>query len=185
VGMKSRMANLVRAVTPLLASAVAEPCLAASGGFQDKAATFLAVFIIIVMPIGGIALFWLVHVLPEKIAEKRHHPQKDAIHMLCLLSLVFGGLLWPLAWLWAYSKPVMYKLAYGRDKHDDYYAEAEAEGKVDAEPLSLQEELGRLRHDLDVLEKRGELSGAMKEVRERLARLESRAAPQRAREEAL
>jgi len=40
-----------------------------------------------------------------------------------LLSLVFGGLLWPIAWLWAYSKPVLYKMAYGTDKvahaHDD------------------------------------------------------------------
>ena len=34
-----------------------------------------------------------------------------------------------------------------------------------------------MRHDLDALEKRGELPGAMKEIRERLARLESRAAP--------
>ena len=53
--------------------------------------------------------------MPEKIAEKRHHPQKDAIHTLCLLSLAFGGLLWPLAWLWAYTKPVLHKMAYGTD----------------------------------------------------------------------
>jgi hypothetical protein len=66
----------------------------------------LAWFIIIAMPIAAIVLFWMVHVLPEKIAHKRHHPQKDAIQTLCLLSLVFGGLLWPIAWLWAYTKPV-------------------------------------------------------------------------------
>ena len=29
--------------------------------------------------------------------------------------MLFGGLLWPLAWLWAYSKPVLYKMAYGTD----------------------------------------------------------------------
>ena len=63
-----------------------------------------------------ITLFWMVHILPEKIAHKRHHPQFEAIRTLCLLSLVFGGLLWPLAWIWAYSKPVMHKLAYGTDK---------------------------------------------------------------------
>ena len=51
--------------------------------------------------------------MPEKIAHKRHHPQLEAIKTLCLLSLVFGGLLWPIAWLWAYTKPVGYKLAYG------------------------------------------------------------------------
>src|SRR4030095_15884568 len=64
------------------------------------------------------------NILPEQIAHKRHHPQFEAIRTLCLLSLVFGGLLWPLAWIWAYSKPVMYKLAYGTDKHvqDEEYA---------------------------------------------------------------
>jgi hypothetical protein len=43
------------------------------------------------------------------------HPQTKAIQCLCLLSLCFGGLLWPIAWLWAYSKPVLHKLAYGTD----------------------------------------------------------------------
>ena len=66
-------------------------------------------------PVIAITVFWLVHILPEKIAEKRHHPQAAAIKTLCLLSLFFGGLLWPLAWLWAYSKPVLYKMAYGVD----------------------------------------------------------------------
>ena len=67
-----------------------------------------------------IALFWLVHILPEQIAHKRNHPQFEAIRTLCLLSLVFGGLLWPIAWLWAYSKPVLHKMAYGTDKlHPD------------------------------------------------------------------
>jgi len=67
---------------------------------MDQAAFYIAWFVICVMPIGAIVLFWMVHVMPEKIAHKRHHPQRDAIKTLCLLSLVFGGLLWPLAWLW-------------------------------------------------------------------------------------
>ena len=83
---------------------------------EDKLATFLALFILFVVPIVLIVLFWMVHILPEKIAHKRHHPQFEAIRTLCLLSLVFGGLLWPLAWIWAYTKPVMHKLAYGTDK---------------------------------------------------------------------
>ena len=150
--------------------------MAASGEFADKAASALAVFIIIVMPIAGIALFWIVHVLPEKIAEKRQHPQKDAIHVLCLLSLVFGGLLWPLAWLWAYSKPVLHKLAYGRDKHEDYYAGQDRDAGEDANPPTEQQELGRLRQELEQLEKRGDLPEAIRVVRDRLASLESRVA---------
>jgi hypothetical protein len=90
---------------------------------EDAVATFLSWFILFVVPVGIIVLFWMVHVLPEKIAHKRHHPQFEAIRTLCLLSLVFGGLLWPIAWLWAYTKPVGYKLAYGTDKHPDYYKE--------------------------------------------------------------
>ena len=87
----------------------------------DSAANVIAIIVIVIVPVAGIALFWMVHVLPEKIAERRHHPQKEAIKVLCLLSLVFGGLLWPFAWLWAYSKPVLHQMAYGRDKHDEYY----------------------------------------------------------------
>ena len=89
--------------------------------------TGLRIFVLIIVPVGGIVLFWLVHILPEKIAEKQHHPQQDAIKTLCLLSLVFGGLLWPIAWLWAYTKPVLHKMAYGTDKHEDYYKETGAD----------------------------------------------------------
>ena len=172
--MTTRMRVLGRGTIVAFAALAAAPCLAASE-FVDTAATYLAVFIIIAVPIGGIALFWLVHILPEKIAENRHHPQKDAIKTLCLLSLVIGGMLWPLAWLWAYSKPVLYKMAYGRDKHDDYYAETASAGKDATKSLSLHEELGRLRYDLEVLEKQGELSGSMQAIKDTIARLESRA----------
>lgn len=136
-----------------------------SSGFVDSAAHVIAIIVIILVPVVGIAVFWLVHILPEKIAEDRHHPQKDAIKTLCLLSLVFGGLLWPLAWLWAYSKPVFHKLAYGTDKHEDFY---ETEGSVDAaasqeraprqlageNPQALREEVARLRQRLAELEGR-------------------------------
>jgi len=92
------------------------------GELLDTIADVLTWVVLIVAPVIGITVFLLVHILPEKIAEKKRHPQTDAIKTLCLLSLVFGGMLWPLAWLWAYSKPVMYKLAYGTDKaegHDE------------------------------------------------------------------
>jgi hypothetical protein len=164
-----------------LSCAAIEPSHAASE-FVDKAASVLAVFIIIAVPIGGIVLFWLVHILPEKVAHKRHHPQKDAIQVLCLLSLVFGGLLWPLAWLWAYTKPVFHKMAYGRDRHDEYYEESDevAYAAPPAHELApsptMHEELRRLRQDLDDLEKRGELSASLQGIRERLAKLESRSA---------
>jgi CBS domain containing-hemolysin-like protein len=101
----------------LLALSAAAPAHASlfSGDTLDLVANILAWVVLIVAPVIAITVFWLVHILPERIAEKRHHPQAHAIKTLCLLSLFFGGMLWPLAWLWAYSKPVLYKMAYGVD----------------------------------------------------------------------
>src|SRR5262245_57173066 len=121
-----------------------------AGEALDKLANGLALFILFAVPIGAVILFWMVHVLPEKVAEKRHHPQKDAIKTLCLLSLVFGGLLWPFAWLWAYSKPVLHKMAYGTDKHEDYYKELAEKDAQDAQ--FLKEDVSRLRQELEVLD---------------------------------
>jgi CBS domain containing-hemolysin-like protein len=121
---------------PALALALSSGTAQASmfeGETLDKVADALAWVVLVLLPAIGIYLFWMVHIMPEKIAHQRHHPQKDAIQTLCILSLFFGGLLWPLAWLWAYSKPVMYKMAYGTDKvmHED---EPE-KGKDDVETL--------------------------------------------------
>jgi hypothetical protein len=95
----------------------------------DAVAGYVAIFVLVFVPGLLIYLFWMVHILPEKIAERRGHPQADAIKTLCLLSLVFGGLLWPLAWLWAYSKPVFHQMAYGTDRIEHAPA-----GRSDATP---------------------------------------------------
>jgi len=107
------------------------------GEALDTLADVLAWAVLVIVPIVGIAAFWLVHILPEKIAEKKQHPQAKAIQTLCLLSLVFGGLLWPLAWLWAYSKPVFYKMAYGTDQvaHSHEDTPQPASDKDEAEEL--------------------------------------------------
>jgi hypothetical protein len=132
---------------------------------EDALAKWLALFIIFFVPIVLITLFWLVHILPEQIAHKRNHPQFEAIRTLCLLSLVFGGLLWPIAWLWAYSKPVLHKMAYG---HDKLHPEED-----DVKTLGLHDRLARLeeqglpaaelaaiRADIEALETRVARGGA-------------------------
>jgi hypothetical protein len=133
---------------------------------MDSAATWLAWFVIIFVPIGMIVLFWLVHILPEKIAHKRHHPQRDAIQVLCLLSLVFGGMLWPFAWLWAYVKPVTYQLAYGTEKHEDYFHEMGAKASAGELP---EHELQHLREELDAMAAKGTLPSKLKLLRKDLA----------------
>jgi Protein of unknown function (DUF3302) len=109
-----------RHFVPLIAFAsLALPSHAHASIFQgetlDSIANGISWVVLIVAPIIGISAFWLVHILPEKIAHKKMHPQTRAIQCLCLLSLCFGGLLWPIAWLWAYTKPVLHKMAYGTD----------------------------------------------------------------------
>lgn len=163
----TRMRLLLAAVLGGLAT----PAYAMTGPMVDTVADVLAVVVLIFVPIAAVYLFWIVHVLPEKIAEKRHHPQKDAIKALCLLSLLFGGMLWPIAWIWAYSKPVMHKLAYGTDKHEDYYKEADVKVK------EAQQDVVRLRSEIDQLESAEHDTAAhLAELRSKLAKLEARLA---------
>jgi CBS domain containing-hemolysin-like protein len=104
------------------------------GETLDSIANGISWVVLIIAPIIGIAAFWLVHILPEKIAHKKKHPQTRAIQCLCLLSLCFGGLLWPIAWLWAYTKPVLHKMAYGTDV-DESLAHDVTEEKHEVEKL--------------------------------------------------
>ena len=136
---------------------------------EDKAATFIAIFVLFIVPVTLIVLFWMVHILPEKIAHKRHHPQFEAIRTLCLLSLVFGGLLWPLAWIWAYTKPVLHKLAYGTDKEAHGETGWDQPGK---EPSGVAD----LRDRLTKLEERGVPAAELDVLRADLAAIEAKLA---------
>ena len=160
---------LWRAMLCVSASLAALPAHASlfKGEALDKVASVLALVVIVVVPIVVIVLFWMVHVLPEKIAHRRNHPQREAITTLCLLSLVFGGLLWPLAWLWAYTKPIGYRVAYGTDKHEDYYAEMA--DKHRAGQLTEEQTL-HLREELDAMEARGALTPHQRNLKEELVR---------------
>ena len=131
---------------------------------EDTVATWIALFVLFIVPVVLIAIFWMVHILPEKIAHQRHHPQFEAIRTLCLLSLVFGGLLWPIAWIWAYSKPVLHKMAYGTDKV--HHGEAEGEDEP-SDVAGLHERLARL-------EERGVPPSELKTLRADLEALEAK-----------
>lgn len=125
---------------PFVAAALTPTTAHASflhGEALDNAADFMSWIVIFLVPIVGIVAFWLIHIMPEKIAEKRKHPQVKAIQCLCLLSLCFGGLLWPIAWLWAYTKPVLHKLAYGTDVDESH-------GKPTKEELEITVLRGRV-----------------------------------------
>ena len=135
----------------------------------DTIADYLTIVVLVVVPPLLIYLFWIVHIMPEKIAERRGHPQLDAIKTLCLLSLVFGGLLWPIAWLWAYTRPVAYKLAYGTEKHEDYHTEL---GEKARAGKLLPPEVEHLREELEAMERKGALPPALARLRDDIMSLE-------------
>jgi hypothetical protein len=167
---KRRSRKAFRLLCWWLIAFVATPARASlfAGEMLDTVADIMAIVVLIIVPVIAIVVFWIVHVLPEKIAHRRHHPQREAITTLCLLSLVFGGLLWPLAWLWAFTKPIGYRMAYGTDKHPDYYDEmAEKHGAGSL----VAEEIAHLREDLDAMEARGALPPGLRALKDELARV--------------
>ena len=117
------------------------------GETLDTVANVIAWFAFIIVPPVLIVVFLLVHILPEKVAEKRRHPQLGAIKCLCFLSLCFGGLLWPIAWLWAYSKPVLHKMAYGTDV-DDSHGKPHGEKPATSELEQLRARIAELEADI-------------------------------------
>ncbi len=168
---RSRAASLARRLLVGTATGYAAAAHASflSGEALDTAANVLSWIVLAIVPIIGIVIFWMVHVLPEKIAHKRHHPQVQAIQTLCLLSLVFGGLLWPIAWLWAYTRPVAYKAAYGTEKHEDYHAELGEKARAGE---LLAPEIEHLRQELEAMERKGALPPALTKLRDDIAALE-------------
>jgi Protein of unknown function (DUF3302) len=62
---------------------------------------YLALVILIIGLTLTFYAFIYVHDLPYKIAKKRHHPQAEAIHVACWLSLFTLHALWPFVYIWA------------------------------------------------------------------------------------
>jgi hypothetical protein len=62
---------------------------------------------LVILIIGLTLVFYTfvyIHDIPYEIAKKRNHPQVEAIHVACWLSLFTIHALWPLVFLWAVSK---------------------------------------------------------------------------------
>jgi len=127
----------------------------ANSAIEDKIADVVVWLVVILVPIVGISAFWFLHIWPERVAEAKHHPQAAAIQALCLMSLVFGGLLWPLAMLWAYMKPMELRLARDDDHHpgpDVVKRTPVVPARADeTEVLSLREQVATLQRRVDAL----------------------------------
>jgi hypothetical protein len=63
-----------------------------------------ALIILLVLVLTGIGAAVALAMVPGRIARDRGHPQADAISVCGWWGLLTGGLLLPLAWIWAYTR---------------------------------------------------------------------------------
>ena len=68
--------------------------------------TLAGFVILLLLALLGLWLFWEIGGFPGKKAKERNHPQAEAITVLGWLGLLFGGVGWVVAVVWAYMKPV-------------------------------------------------------------------------------
>ena len=73
--------------------------------------TFIVIAVLLVV---AMFCFMKLGELPGKIASRRNHPQADAITICGWLGVLTLGLLWPIAIIWAYTRP-----ADSGDKRND------------------------------------------------------------------
>ena len=64
-----------------------------------------ALVILIVLAVAAVGIWVLLGMLPGKIARERGHPQAEAISVCGWWGVITMGLLLPVAWIWAYTKP--------------------------------------------------------------------------------
>ena len=67
---------------------------------------YFALIILLVL-LAAIVVGWVfLATWPGKIARERNHPQAEAINVMGWWGALTIGILSPLAWVWAYSKPM-------------------------------------------------------------------------------
>lgn len=64
-----------------------------------------ALVVLLVLVLAGIAGWVALALLPGRIARARNHPQADAINVCGWWGALTLGLLMPVAFIWAYTKP--------------------------------------------------------------------------------
>ena len=64
-----------------------------------------ALFILLPLLVTAIVIWVILGKLPGKIARSRHHPQADAINICGWLGALTLGILSPIAYIWAYTRP--------------------------------------------------------------------------------
>ena len=64
-----------------------------------------ALFVLLILFATAIAAWVILGMLPGRIARTRNHPQTEAINICGWVGALTMGILSPLAYVWAYTKP--------------------------------------------------------------------------------
>ncbi len=65
-----------------------------------------ALIVLLVLIAAVVAIWVILGMMPGRIARQRGHPQAEAINVCGWWGVITLGILLPVAWIWAYTKPV-------------------------------------------------------------------------------
>ena len=65
-----------------------------------------ALFVLLILFATTIDAWVILGMLPGRIALSRHHPQAEAINICGWFGAISMGILSPVAYIWAYTKPI-------------------------------------------------------------------------------
>ena len=73
-----------------------------------------AFVVFVVLVLVGVIVVVSLGKLPGQLARKWDHPQAAAINAMSWIGIATGGLLWPIAFIWAFTSPFGTKSAIDR-----------------------------------------------------------------------
>lgn len=65
-----------------------------------------AFVVLAVLVFVGVIIVVSLGKLPGQLAQKWNHPQASAINAMSWVGIATGGLLWPVAFIWAFTTPL-------------------------------------------------------------------------------
>jgi hypothetical protein len=69
-----------------------------------------ALLVLVIVGFAVVGLLVALAILPGRIAQRRQHPQTDAIRVAGYLGVLIAPL-WVLAFIWAYTRPGIFEVA--------------------------------------------------------------------------
>ncbi|UCE90706.1 MAG: DUF3302 domain-containing protein [Pseudomonadota bacterium] len=65
-----------------------------------------ALVVLLILLAAVVAVWIILGMLPGRIARERNHPQAEAINMCGWWGVLTLGILLPVAYIWAYTRPI-------------------------------------------------------------------------------